>query len=125
MRIFRALIFTALGLATGACDSWLTKPSLYNTVQVVATRRNGDPVPGVPVVLYTGQRPMGYGVTDSTGHFTFTRVPQGLYGVLASIPAGYDVTENLIGGPSSTSATDLRVADDTLSPVRFSFLKKG
>lgn len=114
----------ALVLALG-CDAWLTKPSLYNTVQVVATRRNGDPIPHVGLVLYTGQRQMGYGATDSSGRFTFTRVPQGFYGVAADPPAGYAAVEVLIGGPPTTVIDKLTVADDTLSPVRFTFLKRG
>ena len=118
------LALITLTAAVG-CDAWLTKPSLYNTVQVIATRRNGDPIPGVRLVLYTGQRPMGYATTGSDGRFTFTRVPQGDYGVSAQVPAGYDVIENLTAGPSSVYHDALIVANDTLSPVRFIFLKVG
>jgi hypothetical protein len=112
-------------LAAAGCDSWLTKPSLYNSVAVTATTRSGAPIPGVPLVLYTGQRPMGYGTTDSAGRFTFTRVPQGFYGVHASPPAGYGLIESLIAAPPSTFVDNLVVAKDTLSPVHFSFLKEG
>jgi hypothetical protein len=108
-----------------ACDKWLTKPPLYNTLQVIAARRNGDPIPGVALALYTGQRPMGYGSTGPDGHLTFPNVPQGLYGILATPPEGYDIVENLIGGPSSVVVDNLHVAADTVSPVRFSFLKRG
>jgi hypothetical protein len=120
---FKAALFSLVLLA--ACDRWLTKPPLYNTLQVIATRRNGDPIPGVALALYTGQRPMGYGSTGSDGRLTFPNVPQGLYGLLATPPAGYDVIENLVGGPSSLVVDNLHVAADTVSPVRFSFLKRG
>jgi hypothetical protein len=68
---------------------------------------------------------MGYGATDTAGKFAFTRVPQGTYGVIASIPDGYDVLEHLIGGPATTFHDQLIVARDTVSPVHFTFLKKG
>lgn len=121
----RTLVLGVALLGAAACDKWLTKPSRYNTVQVVVTRRNGDPVPGASLVLYTGARPMAYAATDSTGKFVFTRVPQGLYGVNATPPSGYDVLEHLIEAPLSTVKQGLMVADDTLSPVHFTFLKKG
>jgi hypothetical protein len=124
--IVRAIAALAVMCGAVACDSMLTRPSLYNSVSVVATRRNGDPIPGVQLVLYTGQRPMGYGATDSSGQFTFTRVPQGDYGVqVTALPDGYDLIEHLIESPASTVIDKLRVADDTLSPLHFTFLKRG
>jgi len=119
-----ALVIIALGMIT-ACDAWLTKPSLYNTVGVQVTRRDGEGVPGANLTLYTGERPMGYGTTASDGHFTFTRVPQGLYGVLAAPPSGYALIETLLGGPATDVVQNLNVADDTLGPVHFTFLKVG
>ena len=122
----KAVVFASIALASlTGCDRLLTRPSLYNTVKVVAIRRNGDPVPGVGLTLYTGQRPMGYAMTGRDGSFTFTTVPQGNYGVAATVPDGYDVIEHLISAPSSTVRDGLVVANDTLSTVRFTFLKKG
>ncbi|HVX40768.1 MAG TPA: carboxypeptidase-like regulatory domain-containing protein [Gemmatimonadaceae bacterium] len=121
----RLAMFAAVAvLGLTACDAWLTKPSLYSTVHVVTTRRNGDPVPGVALTLYTGQRPMGYDTTDSAGRFTFTRVPPGLYGVAASIPPGYDVIEHLVKGPVSTTSS-LQVPQDTARVIHFTYLKIG
>src|SRR4051812_27229306 len=82
----------ALSLA-GACDTSLTKPSLYNSVRVIVTQRDGKGIFDAGLVLYTGQRHMGYGATDSTGEFTFTRVPQGVYGLTAIPPNGYALME--------------------------------
>jgi hypothetical protein len=121
----RRWAIAAVVLGAVACDKWLTEPSLYNTVTVVVTTRNGSPVPGTSLTLYTGQRPMGYAATDASGQHVFQDVPQGDYGVLANPPAGYDVIEHLIGGPSTLVRDRLNVADDTLSPVRFTFLKRG
>jgi hypothetical protein len=115
---------TSLALLA-ACDRWLTKPSLYNTVDVLATRRNGEAVPGVNLTLYTGPRPMGYGTTGADGRFTFTRVPQGGYGVAADVPPGYDVIENLAGGPSSLLHDHLSISGDTRTTVHFTFLKRA
>jgi len=108
-----------------ACDSMLTKPSLYNSVPVIVSRRNGQGIPGAALVLYTGQRPMGYATTDSGGRFTFALVPQGVYGILATPPDGYDLIERVVGGPRTDVVAQLYVQDDTLSPVRFTFLKRG
>jgi hypothetical protein len=68
---------------------------------------------------------MGYATTEASGRFVFQDVPQGDYGVNASPPAGYDPVEKLIGGPSTLFQDRLNVSDDTLSPVRFTFLKRG
>lgn len=100
------------------CDAWLTTPSLYNTVDVVVAQRDGTPIPGTNLILYTGDRPMGYAVTGLDGRFTFKRVPQGLYGVLATPPSGYDVLDTFVHD-------GLLVANDTLLTVHFTFLKIG
>lgn len=115
----------ALLLVAAGCDAWLTKPNLYNSVTVVVSQRNGAPVPGAGLSLYTGQRPMGYATTGSDGRYVFRDVPQGNYGVFATPPDGYDVLEHLIQAPSSIVHDGLVVANDTLSPVRFTFLKRG
>lgn len=121
----RASLLGVVLLFATACDAWLTKPSLYNTVTVIASQRSGAPIPGVKLVLYTGQRPMGYATTGTDGRHVFSDVPQGNYGVNATPPAGYDPLETLIRGPVSTFQDKLLVADDTLQPVHFTFLKRG
>ena len=115
----------ALILGATACDKWLTNPSLYNAVTVVVTTRSGSPIPGAALTLYTGQRPMGYASTGADGRYVFQDVPQGNYGVFAIPPSGYDRVEDLIGGPPTIYKDKLIVAKDTLSPVRFTYLKRG
>jgi hypothetical protein len=122
-RLLRLGLLLSLPLA--GCERWVTQAPLYSSVEVQATRRNGDPIADVALVLYTGQRPVDYGTTGADGRHRFERVPQGLYGVIARPPAGYDVVENLIGGVETTIVDGLVVALDTLSPVRFTFLKRG
>jgi len=107
------------------CDSWLTKPNLYSAVTVVVSTRRGEPIPDASLTLYTGQRPMGYAHTGSDGRYVFEQVPQGNYGIFAIPPAGYSAIEDLIGGPSSIFRDKLIVAEDTLAPVRFTYLKEG
>ena len=109
---------SACAILLAGCDAWLTKPSLYNTVDVVVAQRDGTPIPGTNLILYTGDRPMGYAVTGLDGRFTFKRVPQGVYGVLATPPSGYDVFDTFVHD-------GLLVADDTLLTVHFTFLKIG
>jgi hypothetical protein len=110
---------------TAGCDDWLTKPNLYYAVTVIVTTRHGEPIPDAALTLYTGQRPMGYAVTGTDGRYVFEQVPQGNYGVFAIPPNGYSTIEELIGGPSSIFHDKLIVANDTLSPVRFTYLKRG
>ena len=75
-------------LLAGGCDYWLTPP-LYAVVDVFTQQPNGDPIPKVPLTLYTGVRPMGYATTDAKGHYKFKSVPTGNYGVQAIRPDPY------------------------------------
>jgi hypothetical protein len=78
----RRAVAAALALLTAlGCDSWLTRPSYYAQLDVITRDQSGSPMVGVPLVLYTGDRPMGYASSDASGHFLFTRVPVGVYGV--------------------------------------------
>jgi hypothetical protein len=123
--IARRAAAVALLAGTAACEQWLTQPIRYNTVEVTATRRNGEPLPAVGLELYTGQRPMGYGATDVAGRHVFERVPDGQYGVRALLPPGYAAVEELIAGPPSTVVSGLDLADNAVTPVRFTFLRRG
>ncbi|HEY5060666.1 MAG TPA: carboxypeptidase-like regulatory domain-containing protein [Gemmatimonadaceae bacterium] len=103
MKRSMAAALAALTLAMG-CDAWLTKPSLYTTVEVVATGDSGDPIANAPLILYTGQRPMGYAATGADGRFTFTRVPPGNYGVSITRPLFY--RDYVTPGDSLSSVRD-------------------
>ena len=92
-----ATALLALGAcALWACDALLTRPSLYATVTATVARRDGTPIPNASLTLYTGQRPMGYAVTDTLGRYTFVDVPEGLYGLRADPPSGYVRLETLL-----------------------------
>lgn len=76
-------------LALPGCDEWLTRPSLYNQLGVTVRNQDGTPIPGVPLELYTGVRPMDYGLTDANGWHLFERVPKDEYGVRVQRPLRY------------------------------------
>jgi hypothetical protein len=122
LRLLRWICACAL---LGACDRWLTKPSLYNNINVVVSARDGSPVPGANLTLFTGQRAMGFAVTGRDGRYTFERVPRGEYGIAANPPEGYALLESLVDTAHTNVVSRLRVADDTVSPVHFTFLKSG
>lgn len=100
MSRFRVLASLSAIVLSG-CDNDLTRPSLYSQVIVTVTAGN-EPVPGANLVLYTGARPMGYGVTGPDGKYTFRRVPPNGYSLaLFPIPAGYDTVSR---GPGQQPA---------------------
>jgi len=113
-------------LAVAACDSLISKPSLYGTISAEVKRRDSTAVPGARVLLYTGQRPVGYAVTDGAGQFTFIDIPDGLYGVRVIPPSGYLSINEIIGGPdSSVVRDDLWLLPGENKFVRFRLLKSG
>lgn len=117
------LAFVAL---TTACDSLVTKPSLYGTVTAHVMTRAAAPIRGAGLTLYTGQRPMGYAVTDSSGAYAFVDVPEGLYGVLVTPPAGYVRREAFSAVPVPTDfAHNLHVLAQQHVDTSFIFLKLG
>lgn len=125
-RIVAALTAGAMTAVLTACEGLITKPTLYGSVIVEATRRNGAPIPDASLVLYTGQRPMGYATTDSTGRYRFEEVPEGVYGVLAVPPPGYVRLETLLATPRPSEVVDqLQVTGGTPLSARFTFLKVG
>jgi hypothetical protein len=71
-----------------ACEPLLLGPSRYGEVYVTIATASGEVVPDVPIVLYTGARPIEYARTDASGSFLFQRVPADNYGVLGEMPAG-------------------------------------
>ncbi len=119
--------FAVLGLAIAAtaCDAWVTKPVRYNTVVATVHQRNGTPVSGVPLVLYTGDRPMGYGKTDPAGEYVFERVPQGLYGVQLIADSSFVPIENVIRGPVSTVLAGFDLTHDSTVHATFTVLRRG
>jgi protocatechuate 3,4-dioxygenase beta subunit len=118
-------LLLAAALLSG-CERLITRPSLYATVSAQVMDRTGAPVPGARLVLYTGQRPMGYGTTDAMGQYTFQEVPEGVYGVLAVPPAGYERFEALVRTPKPSDVVDqLQVLGGAQVPARLTFLKRG
>lgn len=122
-RFWFALLVFCAGLG---CDRLLTDPLRYGTVDVAVTRRNGEPVEGALLLLYTGPRPVQYARSGPDGTFRFTEVPfGGPYGVTLSPPAGYVFLESVIGGPSTSFIDKLTVNSDPVAPIRFTLLRDG
>lgn len=120
-----AAALLAAAALVGACDSALTDPAPYGTIRAVARTRAGEPLPGVAAGLYTGQRPMGYGTTDSAGRIHFTRVPEGLYGVLLTLPDSYTTIGALTGARGGDVIDGLRLAPTADTTLTFTLLAKG
>lgn len=114
------------GVSIGACESLITKPSLYGTVSADVRRRDSTAIPGARLLLYTGPRPIAYATTDSNGHFTFVEVPDGLYGVRIVPPAGYFGINEIIGGADTSVVRDgIELTPGENKVARFRLLKDG
>lgn len=83
---FVLLALTALLLA--GCER-LAGVSQYGSVSVATVDRDGQPLARVPLLLYTGQRPLVFAESDARGRYLFEQVPPGTYGVQATAPEGY------------------------------------
>ncbi len=107
-----AAVLLALLAVTG-CER-LANPSQYGSVSVATTTSDGTAVPGIPLTLYTGQRPIAYAQSDERGRHLFELVPPGNYGVQGTRPPGYgDIDE----GPA-VSEDGLTVRAGEVEPVR-------
>lgn len=124
MKGLQAMAVVAL-LAAG-CDQMVTTPLRYGAVDVSVTRRNGDKLANIPMHLFTGQRIMAYGTTDSTGTYRFERVPEGpAYAVRIERVSGYEFAENLLGGKVNDVVISVPVRRDSTPVLRFTLLKVG
>jgi hypothetical protein len=119
MRGVRNLAVLGCALLLGACADLLSDPFEYGTIEVHATRRNGDPVAGANLTLFTGHTHLAYGTTGPDGRFVFRFVPMGAMGVYVETPDGY-LLMNGNGGVST-----LRLAEGEHGEVGFRFLKHG
>jgi hypothetical protein len=113
------LLLAVASLLSGCSDLF---PSSYEyaTVEVQANRWNGDPVPGVNLVLYTGERHMGYGVTDEEGRHVFHFVPQGEFGVGAVASDGFELMP-----ANRPFITEIWIERGDAESVAFTLLKEG
>jgi hypothetical protein len=115
-----------LAVMATACDHLLTKPLMYTSVNVRAERRDGTPIGGAPIELFTGQRPMAYDSTNGAGLALFQFVPAGpAYGLQAEAPAGYAFPELLLGGPPTNVIAGFALSADSAPHFTFQFLRIG
>jgi len=120
------MTIAALLLGAGGCDA-LVSPPLLGTVSALVTRRDSvTPIAGTRVLLYTGDRPMGYATSDGNGRAVFFDVPEGVYGLRIAAPPGYLPLERLYIGPQSTEFVhNVRVRPRDSLGVQFTLLKEG
>ncbi len=110
--------------AMWGCDSLLT-PSLYGSVQVTVVRRDGTPIPNVPLTVYYIQRRLYAGTTDANGVYTFELVPEGSYGVFSELIPGYARPEQVRPGPRTDFVDNIDVARGATATAQLSMLKVG
>lgn len=107
-------------LLLAGCSDLFPPEYEYGTVEAVVERRDGSPVPGVPLTLYRGERHVDYGETGDDGWHVFEYVPMGSHGVYAHPPSGYLALDE-IGGYAVT----FRAEEGSRDTVRFTYLKIG
>ena len=107
------------------CESISLESTLYGAVDVSVVRRNGDPIPKTSLVLYTGQRPMGYGETDQHGKHLFSLVPEGLYGVRVVPPTGYLRMEDIVASAPTDYTHNIRLEARSTIATSFELIKDG
>lgn len=118
------LLLLSFGSATG-CADWITDIPAYATVDVTATRLSGEPVPGAPLTLYVGGRPMGFAVTGRDGSHRFGYLPRNVYGVYADPPEGYVRPEDILGGTTTAIVDGIDVPEGGHGVAEFTYLKVG
>ena len=126
--LFRHLLVAGTAAASclaTACESVSTESTLYGAVDASVVRRNGDPIPRASLVLYTGQRPMGYGETDQHGKHLFSLVPEGVYGVRVIPPAGYLREEDLFAGAPTDYTHNIKLEARQTIATSFELIKDG
>ena len=121
----RQVLLGSLALAVIGCEQLLTSPTPYGTVRIEARSRGGAAIPGVRTELYTSFRPMGYAITNDSGRTAFARVPRAQYGVVLTVPAGYALVSEIIGGAPGAYIDGLNVDAGLDTTLRFTFARLG
>ncbi len=116
---------TLASMGSGACAGQISDVIEFATVTVDATRRSGEPVPGVKLVLFIGGGIRAFGETDEDGRHVFEFVPPNLYGVNTGLPPGYVRPEDLLGGPTTAFIDGLEIQEGDRKRVSFTYLKVG
>lgn len=120
-----SLLALALVAAAAACDSLVTKPSLYGSVEVQVTTRTGAAVADVPLTLYTGVRRIAYGKSDANGRFRFDLVPEGRYGIEQKVVPGYALLAGLLPSDTGVFVDQVVVRPGESASTSLTMLKQG
>lgn len=118
-------VSAVLLLTLAACAEVITDLFEYGSIEVEAVRRNGDPVPGAELTLYSSFQVVAQAKTDENGHHLFDFIAPNQYGVHAEPPEGYLRPDNVLGGPSTAWVDGIVMEEGTESQASFTFLKIG
>lgn len=75
----------AMALFTLGCSGLVTDTPITGDIAVQVSGRQGQPIEGVELLVYSGARHYGYARTDAAGRAVFRDLPRADYGVVASL----------------------------------------
>jgi hypothetical protein len=130
---WRSAVLLAAAACGGATDVPVRPVTHDTTITVLARRRNGDVVPGAPVVLYGDGGWKDSAATGADGRHTFRHLTLGQYYAKSLAPAGYAVTPQITCPPSRLPCSipteqylfDLTPAIDSIVSVPLTLYKRG
>ena len=77
------LVATLALLLLGACSGLVTDTPITGNIAVQVSGRQGQPMPDVRLIVYSGARHYGYATTDATGRAVIRGLPRATYGMFA------------------------------------------
>lgn len=113
-RARRGVLVAAAVLAAAGCGDLFPPTHPYSTLEVEVVGTDGEPVADAGLVLYDWKREISYGQTRGDGRYVFRYVPEGEYGVMVGVPAGYRLPE---GGQPHVHG--IRLEDSSHESVSF------
>lgn len=116
---WRRLAAFVLVVVASGCSQLLTDTPRRTEVIVAVKDAGGAPMPDLPLILYTGDRPVQYASTGEDGRFRFEEVPYGVYGVSVDRPPSYVD----LGEPINVFVDGLLINATPLDTIRFVLAK--
>lgn len=79
------LAMAALALFAIGCSGLVTDTPITGDIAVQVSGRQGQPIEGVELLVYSGARHYGYARTDASGRALFRELPRADYGIFAAL----------------------------------------
>lgn len=125
-RALRAAVLGTLALFLLACSALTSETPITGEIDVEILGRQGQPIPGARVILYTGPRHVQYLRTDATGRGRFTLVTRAEYGVFVPIEHRIVGLGNLSpSGDEGNIVAPIRIEGGDRGSARFTLLRVG